>query len=77
VARDCVQLASFDITHDYTVNTLGKDRSQVGTATSMLKWKGLIRHQRGRMTILDRQQMEASACECYRSVKTSFAAMRL
>ena len=33
---------------------------------------GLIRYDRGHITILDRQGLEAASCECYQVVKTEF-----
>jgi ABC-type taurine transport system ATPase subunit len=38
-------------------------------------WKlraGLIRYQRGKITVLDRPRLEARSCECYQVVKTEF-----
>ncbi|MEE4303092.1 MAG: Crp/Fnr family transcriptional regulator, partial [Wenzhouxiangella sp.] len=31
---------------------------------------GVIRYQRGHITVLDRKRLEALCCECYRVVKT-------
>ena len=33
---------------------------------------GLIRYQRGRITVVDRPGLEARCCECYQVVKTEF-----
>ena len=69
VTSDCLQFDSFDITQEHIANMLGKDRSQVGAAASALRQKGLIRYQRGRMTILDRAGLREASCECYAIVQ--------
>ena len=65
ITSDCLQSDAFDITQEHIANMLGKDRSQVGAAASILRQKGLIRYQRGRMTILDRSGLIEASCECY------------
>jgi len=37
-----------------------------------LQKAGLIRYQRGKITVLDRPGLEARVCECYEVVKTEF-----
>jgi CRP-like cAMP-binding protein len=69
VTSDCLQLAAFDITQEHIANMMGKDRSQVGAAASALRQKGLIRYQRGRMTILDHGGLREASCECYAVVR--------
>jgi len=41
-------------------------RPGVSAALRLLQDKGCIRQQRGRIEILDRGELERSACECYR-----------
>ncbi len=51
---------------------LGKHRNRISTEAVELKKRGLIDYnRRGRMTILDRKGLEASACECYRLIRQS------
>jgi hypothetical protein len=54
---------------EHIANMLGKDRNQVGAAASALRQKGLIRYQRGRMTILDPGGLRKASCECYAVVR--------
>ncbi|WP_347277302.1 helix-turn-helix domain-containing protein [Leptolyngbya sp. FACHB-671] len=44
---------------------IGAERPSVSLATGTLQSAGLIRADRGRITILNRGGMEDSACECY------------
>ena len=69
VTSDCLLLDAFDITQEHIANMLGKDRSQVGSAASALRQKGLIRYQRGRMTILDLAALREASCDCYAFVR--------
>jgi len=58
----------FPITHEFLSQMLGTPRSEVTLAAGMLRNLGLIRYARGKMAILDRQGLEAAACECYQIV---------
>lgn len=71
VTSDCLQSDAFDITQEHIAHMLGKDRSQVGSAASALRQRGLIRYQRGRMSILDRAGLREASCECYGIVRDS------
>jgi Mn-dependent DtxR family transcriptional regulator len=51
---------------------LGVRRSSVSEVLEPLQGGGLIRFERGRVTVLDRDGLEASACECYRTVNDEF-----
>jgi predicted ATP-dependent endonuclease of OLD family len=53
--------------HDFGVR-----REGVTEAAGKLQEAGLIRYRRGKITVLDRQRLEARACECYQVVKTEF-----
>jgi len=57
------------MTQELIANMLGVRREGVTEAAGKLQQAGLIRYQRGRITVLDRQTLEARCCECYRVVK--------
>ena len=60
------------MTQELIANMLGVRREGVTEAAGDLQRAGLIRYQRGRITVLDRTGLEARACECYGVVKKEF-----
>lgn len=62
----------FDLTHESLAHLLGVRRPGVSVSTAGLQRAGLIRYQRGRMSIRDRSGLAASACECYGIVHAEF-----
>ena len=60
------------MTHELIANMLGVRREGVTEAAGKLQADGLIRYQRGRITVLDRPRLEARVCECYAVVKREY-----
>ena len=60
------------MTQELIANMLGVRREGVTEAAGMLQKAGLIRYQRGRITVVDRPGLEARTCECYQVVRTEF-----
>lgn len=60
------------MTQELIANMLGVRREGVTEAAGNLQKAGLIRYQRGHITVLDRAGLEARACECYAVVKKEF-----
>jgi CRP-like cAMP-binding protein len=63
----------FEMKHEFMAMMLGVTRSVVTRAAGNLQEKKMIRYTRGRVTILDRRRLEATACECYGMVKDEYA----
>ena len=60
------------MTQELTANMLGARRESVTVAAGHLQDAGLIHYSRGRISILDRNGLESSVCECYRVVEDEF-----
>ena len=60
------------MTQELIANMLGVRREGVTAAAGKLQKSGLIRYNRGRITVLDRRGLEARVCECYEVVRKEF-----
>jgi CRP-like cAMP-binding protein len=63
----------FVMKHEFLAMMLGVTRSVVTRAAGPLQKEEMIRYVRGRVTVLDRNRLEATACECYGAVKAEYA----
>jgi CRP-like cAMP-binding protein len=72
VVRDRVSSDALLLRHEFLSQMLGTRRSGVTIAAGSLRAAGLIRYTRGRIEIIDRAGLEASACECYAIVRAAF-----
>lgn len=66
---DRVQGSCLQMTQEVLASKLGVRRESVTLVALALQREGLIRYARGRIEVLDRQGLEAKACECYAVVK--------
>ncbi len=57
------------MTQELIANMLGVRREGVTEAAGKLQAAGLIEYSRGKITVLNRNRLEARACECYAVVK--------
>ena len=69
MCQDRVGSSSLPITHEFLAQMLGTGRPSVSLATGMLQRAGLIENLRGAVKILNRKELENSACECYRAIQ--------
>ena len=72
LSLDRLQTNELSMTQELIANMLGVRREGVTEAAGSLQDAGLIRYQRGQISVLDRPGLEARACECYQVVKTEF-----
>ena len=57
------------MTQELIANMLGVRREGVTEAAGKLQQLGAIKYSRGRITVLDRHQLETNCCECYAAVR--------
>lgn len=67
--RDRIDTDTVSLTQEFLADMLGVQRTTVTAVAGSLQTKGLIRYRRGVVDILDRAGLEATACECYGTVR--------
>ncbi|MEM7727439.1 MAG: Crp/Fnr family transcriptional regulator [Cyanobacteria bacterium P01_A01_bin.45] len=71
--QNCVKKDELPLTQEFISQMLGIRRSGVTVAAGTLQKAGIIRYSRGKITIVNQEDLEATACECYRVVEKEFA----
>ena len=72
MTADRVGSPEFVLTHDFLAIMLGVRRAGVSEAADALARLGAIQYRRGRVTILDKELLENTACECYDACRRAF-----
>jgi CRP-like cAMP-binding protein len=70
-ASDRLQTDTLFLTQDTIAGMIGSGRPTVTLVVGTLQMAGLIQAKRGEITLLDREGLEAAACECYSIIKRS------
>jgi CRP-like cAMP-binding protein len=65
MTHDQARRDEFPITQEFLAQMLGVGRSSVSEVAGSLQNDGIVKYHRGRVTILDRERLEAASCECY------------
>ncbi|AFY58225.1 cAMP-binding protein [Rivularia sp. PCC 7116] len=71
-AQNCVMKDELYLTQEFISQMLGTRRSGVTVAAGTLQQAGMIRYTRGKISILNRQALNDTACECYRVIKDEY-----
>lgn len=72
MVSDRVESDTFSLTQEFIAQMLGARRSGVTVAAGTLSQAGIIHYNRGQISILSREVLEATSCECYSIVKNEF-----
>ncbi len=70
---DRVESNELPLTQEFISQMLGVRRAGVTVAANTLQQAGLIRYTRGRITILNREELQAASCECYEFINGEYA----
>ncbi len=65
MSQDRIGTETIPLTQEFLAQMLGTRRSSVTVAAGTLQKAGLISYTRGSVSILQRQELEAAACDCY------------
>lgn len=71
-SSDAVEADELPLTQEFISTMMGVRRAGVTCAALVLREEGLIHYNRGHIQILNRDGLEAVACECYRAIKEQF-----
>ncbi|MBV8887419.1 MAG: Crp/Fnr family transcriptional regulator [Chroococcidiopsidaceae cyanobacterium CP_BM_RX_35] len=72
MCHDRADSDQFPLSQEFLAQMLGIRRGSVSKVASIAQNAGLIQYSRGKITILDREGLEATACNCYQVIKTEF-----
>ena len=72
MTHDRVGGDEFPMTQEFLSWMLGVRRATVTLAAGTLQKAGIIAYRHGQVRVLDRERLEAAACECYRAVRDEF-----
>ncbi|HEY4540828.1 MAG TPA: Crp/Fnr family transcriptional regulator [Noviherbaspirillum sp.] len=72
MSHDRVKSNEFQLTQEFLADMLGVYRPSVSLVARAFQQAGLLRYNRGIMTILDRKGLEEICCECYGVVRQRY-----
>jgi CRP-like cAMP-binding protein len=75
MAQDRMGSDEFPLTQEFAAMMLGASRPTVTVVAGMLQKAGLIKYRHGHVTIVDRENLEAASCECYRAATDLLASV--
>jgi CRP-like cAMP-binding protein len=68
-SADMIGSNTFSLTQEFLSHMLGVRRNTISVEAHSLAQAGLIRYTRGHITILNRDDLEECACECYAVIR--------
>jgi hypothetical protein len=73
MAQDRVNSEFLNFTQEFLAMMLGAQRTTVTMVAGAMQRSGLIEYHRGKVSILNRENLEAAACDCYQVTKHLYA----
>jgi CRP-like cAMP-binding protein len=71
--HDRISTDTIALTQEFLADMLGVQRTTVTAVARSMQEKGVIRYRRGVVDIIDRQALEAMACECYGVIRRTYS----
>lgn len=75
MAQDRTQSDVLHLTQQFLAEMLGTQRTTVTTTAGALQRSGFIQYRQGVVRIIDREGLEAAACDCYRIAKQLYSSL--
>ena len=75
MVADRLDTSTMELTHDFVAQMLGVRRASVTEALGALEKRGLIHTGRGRITVVQREGLEAVSCTCYSIIRNVIKGM--
>ena len=72
MTHDRMHAQDFRLSHEFLAVMLGVHRPTVSIVAAGLQDAGLIRYRYSQVTVVDRDGLEAAACECYPRIRAQF-----
>jgi CRP-like cAMP-binding protein len=72
ITHDRVKEDEFALTQEFLAIMLGVQRPSINLVAGAFQQAGIIRYSRGKMRVLDREQLEEASCECYGKVRQTY-----
>ena len=66
----------FHLSHEFLAAMLGVRRQSVSVIAATFRAAGFIRYVHGRITVLDRKGLEATACDCYPTLRALYGRVK-
>lgn len=76
MTHDRMHGGDFRLSHELLATMLGVRRQTVSEVAAALQLAGSIRYTHGHITVVNRQALEAFACECYPAIRAHFDSLR-
>jgi CRP-like cAMP-binding protein len=76
MTHDRMHQRDFHLSHEFLAVMLGVRRQTVTVVARTLQRAGLISYRHGHVHVIDRQGLEAAACECYALIRSQFDRLR-
>jgi CRP-like cAMP-binding protein len=69
---DRVERERFAVTHEFLAMLMGTTRPTITLVMQMFEKSGVVRVERGAITVVDRDGLEKLSCECYRIIRDHY-----